>query len=700
LTDSLLYTPKPELVSLNSKKYRSETFMRHLRLIGILCLLTLAFSSTGYAVTFYSQIGGDPAVLGNWNDLPGGGGAIPANFTGSGDIFVIQNGNNMATAATTPAWTLGATGSPVSLTVETGGTLQANGQVILQTGANFVMQSGATYIQNNASSMTSGIFAGTENFDVNSNFEVRTASSSYPGGSSIAGGGYGNFIVNLTGASATAMTLGSSTIVKGNMTVQSAGTQPFAVGGSNITLTVNGNYTHTAGTLRVATGTSTGSILQVNGNFSNSGGTFDMCGTTGATSCSVSAYGDLRVKGNFTVSGAVATIARSGSGIGLVVLNGTTNQDVTLPAGFAFGSNISFVVAAGAISTLQSNLTTSSLTQPGVTVLGTLNSNAKTISAGKINVACRNLSPCNNASGQSFGSTGILNLAGGSIVLTNSNTMDVYGGGTLNATNAVISYNNSSLSGMTVSGTATLTDTTFASAGATLAPLNINSYPSSPVSFGTVNIRGASTVSVSGISTVANAVFNWTDTGSFTSLIKNNSFVTSGTLTLGTGGVANSGTFTMNGTGFGCNQADTLLLRSSVPATSRPWTGAGTFTLTDVDIQDQNTTPAVIARSSTDSGNNTGFTFGPCVITAADASVRGRLLTPFGRGLANATVILTNTNSGEVHYARSTTLGYFNFQALESGDFYIINVNSKRYRFNSQSFTLNESIDDLVLTGQ
>jgi hypothetical protein len=86
--------------------------------------------------------------------------------------------------------------------------------------------------------------------------------------------------------------------------------------------------------------------------------------------------------------------------------------------------------------------------------------------------------------------------------------------------------------------------------------------------------------------------------------------------------------------------------------------------------------------------------------TAADASVRGRVLTPFGRGLANATVILTNTNSGEVRYARSTNLGYFNLQALESGDFYVLNVNSKRYRFNSISFTLNEDLDGLVLTGQ
>jgi hypothetical protein len=86
--------------------------------------------------------------------------------------------------------------------------------------------------------------------------------------------------------------------------------------------------------------------------------------------------------------------------------------------------------------------------------------------------------------------------------------------------------------------------------------------------------------------------------------------------------------------------------------------------------------------------------------TAATSSVRGRVLTPTGRGLMNAFVILTNTNTGEVRYARTTTLGYFNIQDLPTGDLYVINVNSKRYRFNSQSFTLNEDLDGLVLTGQ
>jgi Calx-beta domain/Carboxypeptidase regulatory-like domain len=86
--------------------------------------------------------------------------------------------------------------------------------------------------------------------------------------------------------------------------------------------------------------------------------------------------------------------------------------------------------------------------------------------------------------------------------------------------------------------------------------------------------------------------------------------------------------------------------------------------------------------------------------TAATSSVRGRVLTPTGRGLMNAFVILTNTNTGETRYARTTTLGYFNIQDLPTGNFYVINVNSKRYLFNSQSFTLTEDLDGLVLTGQ
>jgi CSLREA domain-containing protein len=82
---------------------------------------------------------------------------------------------------------------------------------------------------------------------------------------------------------------------------------------------------------------------------------------------------------------------------------------------------------------------------------------------------------------------------------------------------------------------------------------------------------------------------------------------------------------------------------------------------------------------------------------AATAFVRGRLLTPTGRGLTNAFVVLTNTNTGEVRYARSTTFGYFTLRNLPTDNFYTINVSSKSYRFTGQSITLSQDLDGLVL---
>jgi Carboxypeptidase regulatory-like domain/Putative Ig domain len=86
--------------------------------------------------------------------------------------------------------------------------------------------------------------------------------------------------------------------------------------------------------------------------------------------------------------------------------------------------------------------------------------------------------------------------------------------------------------------------------------------------------------------------------------------------------------------------------------------------------------------------------------SAASASVRGRLISSYGRSLANAGVIITNTSTGETRYTRSNQIGYFNFQELAVGNIYVVEVQSKRFVFNSQSFTLNEDLTDLVLTAQ
>jgi hypothetical protein len=86
--------------------------------------------------------------------------------------------------------------------------------------------------------------------------------------------------------------------------------------------------------------------------------------------------------------------------------------------------------------------------------------------------------------------------------------------------------------------------------------------------------------------------------------------------------------------------------------------------------------------------------------SAAPANVTGRLNSTSGKGLANANVSITNASTGEIKRTRSNQRGYFNFQDLEVGNLYIIEVQSKRFVFNNYSFTLNEDLTDLVLTAQ
>jgi hypothetical protein len=84
--------------------------------------------------------------------------------------------------------------------------------------------------------------------------------------------------------------------------------------------------------------------------------------------------------------------------------------------------------------------------------------------------------------------------------------------------------------------------------------------------------------------------------------------------------------------------------------------------------------------------------------SAAGANVRGRLISPYGRSLANASVSILNTSSGETLTTRSNQIGYFNFADLPVGNVYIVVVNSKRFSFDSYTFTLNEDLTDIVLT--
>ena len=80
--------------------------------------------------------------------------------------------------------------------------------------------------------------------------------------------------------------------------------------------------------------------------------------------------------------------------------------------------------------------------------------------------------------------------------------------------------------------------------------------------------------------------------------------------------------------------------------------------------------------------------------TAAPVSLSGRVLTADGSGLRNAQVVLTESN-GTVHRATTGTFGYYRFDGIASGQSVVLSVNSKRFTFSSQVFSVQDNLSDV-----
>ncbi|MDT4967194.1 MAG: hypothetical protein QOJ64_1931, partial [Acidobacteriota bacterium] len=196
----------------------------------------------------------------------------------------------------------------------------------------------------------------------------------------------------------------------------------------------------------------------------------------------------------------------------------------------------------------------------------------------------------------SFAFSGTIDIpaasAGSNTLTLQNSTIPTFG--TLNAASTV-NYNRSGA--QTVSA-ATYGNLVISGSGTKTAAGSL-SATTLGVSAGTFDQGGSADISTGAVTVAASAV--WTNLGT-------------GDLTL-SGDVSNSGTINFNANGTTCGQTDDILIRSSSTGTQRTWSGAGTFSLTDVDVQDQKVpgglTPPlqIIANSSTNSGNNTGWTF-------------------------------------------------------------------------------------------
>ncbi len=87
-----------------------------------------------------------------------------------------------------------------------------------------------------------------------------------------------------------------------------------------------------------------------------------------------------------------------------------------------------------------------------------------------------------------------------------------------------------------------------------------------------------------------------------------------------------------------------------------------------------------------------------CPTTAAGVEVSGRVVTPAGYGLLNATVSLTD-ESGTMRTARSSSFGYFRFEGVQTGRTYIVRVDSRHYVYDPVVIQVFDNISDLNFVG-
>jgi hypothetical protein len=81
--------------------------------------------------------------------------------------------------------------------------------------------------------------------------------------------------------------------------------------------------------------------------------------------------------------------------------------------------------------------------------------------------------------------------------------------------------------------------------------------------------------------------------------------------------------------------------------------------------------------------------------TAANAYISGRVTTADNRGIRNAKVVISGESLPQPRIATTGTFGYFSFEGLQTGQTYVVTVNSKRYSFSSPSRVVS-LIDNVV----
>ncbi len=98
-------------------------------------------------------------------------------------------------------------------------------------------------------------------------------------------------------------------------------------------------------------------------------------------------------------------------------------------------------------------------------------------------------------------------------------------------------------------------------------------------------------------------------------------------------------------------------------------------------------------------GVNGGWGIELLQATAAGVEVSGRVTTPDGRGLRNATVQMVDSQ-GVVRTATTSSFGYYSFDGIEAGSSIVMSVESRRYRFAPRIIQVIDTLSDVDFQGQ
>jgi len=329
---------------------------------------------------------------------------------------------------------------------------------------------------------------------------------------------------------------------------------------------------------------------------------------------------DLVINGTFNQTG--ATFMANGTSVtvaGLATLSGTEYQASTAKQTFNGGLTISgetLTCSSGEVE-VNGTLTISSGTLAGSTGELDVNGNVALSGTGILTAPSGTF----NVSGN-WDNNGTFIAGGGTLTLESINFKTFEAGASdynniqINMTNASDARDNLTMKtdSVTINGTLTITDGELIQDPAT----DIN------ITTGAVSLVDASS--------------KWTNHSD-------------GDVTL-SGNVSNAGTIDFNG-----ETGDGIQIRSSAAGTRRNWTGAGTFTMEDVDVKDQSCpgpTPASITvTSGTDNGNNVNWIFGA-------NTVSGTVYNSIGGATQDGvtvTIAIYDTSTGLISYYTDVTAG-------------------------------------------